>query len=414
MPADISPGVNRRHRAPASQGPLCVGLIATLLALCPPVAAQEISLNGFGDVNYGFRAGDPANAEDAENFEAFGEDLFPKSSQIGFGLAGTDFTVTVDLPADIVYLGEINLQVGRGGQSEFELDVERMFIGKRFVPEFNLQLGLFFTPVGYFNRTLYSRAFLMTSVQIPDLFEEELGLVPTHTIGLLVQGQFSLPAMHNLQYMVSLGNGRAADPVAAVYARDDDGWRSITANLEWWIPWANEFRIGFGGWFDRIESYRVLQLGEVRSIQDPSTESMTLRELGLDAYVVLKTVWVNAMVEGVYQQHEDADGNLPDAEADTHLWGLMAELSANLGPEGAIKPYVRYDYVVLPPDAGPYLGLRRDDDEITRVYVPETSLGMLGVAWDLAANVRLKLEYSHAFTGPRQAESVVAQASFAF
>jgi hypothetical protein len=151
-------------------------LSASLLAT--PLSAQEISINAFGDVNYGYRFGDPASATAAQRFTTFGEDLHPKSSHSGFGLAGTDFVLTGELPGDIVYLGEINLQVMRGQQSEFEIDVERMFIGKRFVPWFNIQAGLFFTPIGYFNRTLYSRAFLMTSVQVPDLFEEELWLHP--------------------------------------------------------------------------------------------------------------------------------------------------------------------------------------------------------------------------------------------
>jgi hypothetical protein len=127
--------------------------------------AQDLSLNGFGDMNYGYRFGPPANASAATSFEAFGEDIAPKNSHSGFGLVGTDFVITAELPADIVYLGEINFQVERGQQSEFEVDVERMFLEKRFVEQFNLQAGLFFTPIGYFNRTLYSRAYLMVSAQ---------------------------------------------------------------------------------------------------------------------------------------------------------------------------------------------------------------------------------------------------------
>ncbi|HKP61594.1 MAG TPA: hypothetical protein VJV78_32915 [Polyangiales bacterium] len=379
-----------------------------------PASAQEISLNAFGDVNYGYRFGDPADEEDAELFETFGEDIHPKSSHSGFGLVGTDFVLTAELPADFVYLGEINFQVERGQQSEFEVDVERMFLEKRFVPQFNLQAGLFFTPIGYFNRTLYSRAFLMVSAQVPDLFEEELGLIPTHTVGLMAHGQFSLPAMHRLQYMVSFGNGRGSDPVSNVYARDDDGWRSVTVMAEWWMPWANEMRFGVSGWFDKIETWRVSQMGEVNDITDDTTQRLKLRELGVDVHFVLKTKWVNVMLEGVYQQHHDLKDRLPQDERDTHLLGGIAEVSLNVGPEGAIKPYVRFDYVDLPDDAGPYLGLRREDDEITRVYVAEDQLGMLGVAWDAATPLRLKLEYSLALTGPRETNSVVAQAAFAF
>jgi len=389
-------------------------LAALFLATATNAEAQELSLNAFGDLNYGYRFGAPARESDAESFAAFGEDIHPKNSHSGFGLVGTDFVLTAELPWDMVYLGEINFQVERGQQSEFEIDVERMFLEKRFAEELNVQAGLFFTPVGYFNRTLYSRAFLMTSAQVPDLFEEELGIVPTHTVGMQVHGQVTPGGEHRLGYALSVGNGRAKNPIDNVYARDDDGWRSVTAMLEWSAPWANEFRFGVSGWADRIRSYRVTQLGEVRDTTDPTTESMRLRELGFDAHLVLKSRWVNFIAEGVYQRHDDDLGNLPAAEADTRVLGGLVELSMNLGPEGSIKPFVRYDRVDLPDNAGPYLGLRSEEEAITRVFVAESSMGMAGVAWDPAPSWRLKLEYSRAFTGPREMNAVVAQSAFAF
>jgi hypothetical protein len=389
---------------------LATALVTTSVA----ANAQEISLNAFGDMNYGYRFGDPASQSARDTFEIFGEDIHPKSSHSGFGLVGTDFVVTAELPADMVYLGEINFQVERGQQTEFEIDVERMFLEKCFKEWLNLQAGLFFTPVGYFNRTLYSRAFLMTSVQVPDLFEEELGLVPTHTVGAQVHGQLSLGKEHRLGYALSLGNGRAKNPVDNVYARDDDGWRSATAMLEWSAPWASELRVGVSGWADKIRSHRVTQLGEVRDTIDPTTESIELRELGVSAHVVLKSRWVNAIAEAVYQRHDDEQGNLPGAEDHTRLLGGLFELSANLGPEGAVKPYVRYDRVQLPDQAGPYLGLRGTGTELTRVYVADVNMGIAGVAWDAASSWRLKLEYSTALTGPRERHSVVAQSAFAF
>lgn len=385
--------------------------ISGLTARAP---AQDLAVNGFGDMNYGYRFGAPASEAAASSFEAFGEDVAPKNTHSGFGLVGTDFVVTAELPADLVYLGEINFQVMRGQKSEFEVDVERMFLEKRFVESFNLQAGLFFTPIGYFNRTLYSRAYLMTSAQVPDLFEEELGFVPTHTIGVQAHGQFSLGSEHRLGYAVSYGNGRAENPVNNVYARDDDGWRSATAMLEWWAPWTNELRLGVSGWADRIRSYRVTDLGEVRDTLDPTTETMELRELGADVHLVLKSRWVNLIAEAVIQRHDDELGNLPADEAKTTLVGGLFEVSANLGPEGAIKPYLRYDRISLPDDSGPYLGLRSEGTEITKVYVSDTTLGIAGVAWDPSPGWRLKLEYSEAFTGPREQHGVLAQSAFAF
>jgi hypothetical protein len=376
-------------------------------------AAQEITLNAFGDFNLGVTFGDAASASDRTTFETYGEDPFVKSSHQGYGLVGTDFVLTGDLTDDFVYLGEINLQVARGQQSEFEVDVERMFIEKRFSSKLNLQAGLFFTPIGYFNRTLYSRAYFMNSVQIPDLFEEELGLIPTHTIGVLLHGQFNA-GDHRLGYALSLGNGRGADPVSPIYARDEDGWLSPTVMLEWHMPYLSELRLGVSGWQDRVESYRVNDLGEVRDVADPTTQAMDLLELGGDVHFVAKSTWVNALVEAVVQRHSGKASQIPGGDSSLTLWGGLAEVSLNLGPERTFHPYVRYDHLALPDNGGAFLSLRREGDELTRVFVSDVSLGMLGVAWDAMSGLRLKVEFSEALTGPRDEHGVVAQAAFAF
>jgi hypothetical protein len=387
--------------------------IAFGMFVASPATAQDISINAFGDINLGATFGPPASTAARTTFDTYGEDPYVKNSHSGFGLVGTDFVVTGSIVEDLIYLGEVNLQVARGQQSEFEVDVERIFIEKRFNQKFNIQTGLFFTPIGYFNRTLYSRAFFMNSVQIPDLFEEELGLIPTHTIGAQIHGQFNL-GNHRLGYAASIGNGRGADPISPIYARDFDGWLSPTLMLEWHIPLFDEMRIGISGWQDKIKSYRVNDLGETRSILDPTTAKMNLLELGADLHFVAKSSWVNVMLEVVYQSHSGNADDIPGNQSQLNLWGGIAELAVNIGPEHAIHPYIRYDYLKLPQDGGPFLSLRRDGDELTRVMVSDVSLGMVGVAWDVMTGLRLKAEFSEAFTGPRDSHAVVGQAAFAF
>jgi hypothetical protein len=152
----------------------------------------------------------------------------------------------------------------------------------------------------------------------------------------------------------------------------------------------------------------------VRDSLDPTTARMRLLEVGLDLHFVLKTSFVNVMLEGVYQNHHELSRVLSADERNTQLWGGIAEVSVNVGPDGAFKPYVRYDFVELPPNAGPYLGLRSEGTEFTRVYVAETRMGMVGITWDAASSLRLKLEYSIALKGPRERNSLIAQTAFAF
>src|SRR5688572_31448393 len=70
---------------------ICPGALAlALFGVTGSARAQELSLNGFGDMNYGYRFGPPANRSAAASFEAFGEDVHPKNTHSGFGLVGTD------------------------------------------------------------------------------------------------------------------------------------------------------------------------------------------------------------------------------------------------------------------------------------------------------------------------------------
>jgi hypothetical protein len=393
-------------------------LSTVVLLVCAPgpAAANEFSLSGFADINAGFQVGGVRNQAARAMFDAYGLDPYAKSSQSGFGIVGTDFTLTSELSDTLVYLAEVNLQVERGQATAFEFDVERMYFRKTFNPKLNIQAGLFFTPIGYFNRNMYSRAWMMVSAQIPDLFEEELGLIPTHTVGVQVDGRLKLPANHQLEYTVSAGNGRAVDPVANVYARDDNPWRSATAMLEWILPGEHkDFRFGLAGWHDIIATYRVGQMGETRSIIDPTTQGLRLRELGASFHAVFRGKRFNLIGEAVAQRHHVIEGVADPGQRTTMLYGVVAEASINLGKEGRWKPYVRYDRTSLPgADGGAYLGLRLDGDELSRFFVPQTELAIAGLTWDPSAKQRLKLEYSMALDGVRSQHAFVIQSAFGF
>jgi hypothetical protein len=290
-----------------------------------------------------------------------------------------------------------------------------MFLEYRILPQLNIQAGLFFTPVGYFNRNLYSRAWMMISAQIPELFEEENNFVPTHTTGLHAHGMFDVGRDHRLKYSVSAGNGRNSSPNAAVYARDDDGWRTTTAMLEWMIPAFRSTTFGLSGWYDRISSYYVPNVGGSVSTLDPAAQGLRLAEVGVDAHLVVFSEYFNFIGEYVYQQHTDRDKVLPMTEANKALQGAFVELSANLLTNGVLKPYVRFDYVKLPQtNGGPYLGLRGDGDDLTRVFVPKTEMLIGGVSYDFAPRVRVKLEYSEAIAGARAKHGLMFQTAFAF
>lgn len=389
---------------------LVVAALSATATLHPVDAQVRLRFSGFGDVTGGTTSGAWADPADRANFERFGGgEAHPKNTSRGFGITGTDFVLIADMADNFTFLGELNLQTARGGSDEMELDVERFFLDYQIDPRLNLQAGLFFTPIGYNNRFLYARAWLMNSIQVPDFYEEELNFVPTHSVGVAAHGQFRLPKRHKIGYIVSAANGRAPTPDGAIYARDPSDSKEFTALVEWLIPGYRESRVGISGWTGKVESTYVPAIGEVVSADDG--QALELRERGIDAYVVLHRRGWSLNAEFVRSwQHDLADS----PQLDTYVMSAgMAEFAFHLA-SGRLHPFVRYDASSVPNGGGPYLGLRADGDEFTRVFVPEFQALFGGAAYDVNHHLRVKLEYARHFDGPRQRNALALQAAFGF
>lgn len=387
-------------------------LLAVSFFLCGTTDARaqiKLRFSGFGDFIAGYTSGDYADPDARGMFEAFGDDTDPVNTNRGFGVTGTDFVVIADMTEELSFIGEVNLQAGRGVSNEIEIDVERFFVDYLIDPKFNLQAGLFFTPIGYNNRFLYARAWLMNSIQIPDFYEEELNLVPTHSIGVLAHGEISLGSEHRLGYAASVGNGRAAVPDSAVYARDPSRSKEVTGLVEWLIPGYGESRIGVSGWFGRIESAKIDQPGDFSTADD--AQALEMSERGLDLFAVVNTKRFSVNAELVHSVQTDRLGNLANSTYTTK--GGLAEASLHV-LDGRLHPYVRYDRTILPDGGGPYLSLRENGDGLVRVYVPEFEAAMTGAAFDVNAHLRLKVEFIRHLSGPRERNGLAFQSAFGF
>ena len=390
----------------------CLWAWVGLVMLLGPRPAHAVGLrfSGFGDVVFGLQQGQYADANARAQFEAFGVDPDPVNTMRGFQITGTDFVVIADMTDNFTFLGEINLQAGRGVANEIELDVERFFVDYKIDPKFNLQTGLYFTPIGYTNRFLSARAWLMNSIQVPDFFEEELNLFPTHSVGVNVHGEVPVTAGgQRVSYMASVSNGRARTPDRSVYARDFSKNKEVTGLVEWLVPGYKDSRFGVSGWTGRIASLRVDEYGDV--VDGANAQAIELRETGLDAYAIVHTRLFSINAEYVRSVQTDQIGTLAQPEYRTQAG--MAEFALHL-MQGKLHPYLRYDRTSVPDGGGPYTSIREDAGQFTRVFVPDFEAVMTGAAYDLNVHCRLKAEYAHHLRGPRQAHSFAVQTAFGF
>jgi hypothetical protein len=385
-----------------------VGVVVA--AMTAPAQAATLRFSGFGDIVLGFTQGDYASPDARVAFEEFGVDDDPVNTMRGFQVTGTDFVVIADMSENLTFLGEVNLQAARGASNSIDLDVERFFVDYKFGPRFNLQAGLYFTPIGYNNRFLYARAWLMNSIQVPDFFEEELNLIPTHTIGVAGYGSFALPGERSLNWTVSVGNGRARVPDQAVYARDFDEDKEVTGLVELIVPGYKDSRFGVSGWTSAIDSVRLDDPAQP-PVDLKTGESMRLRETGLDVYAVFNSKHFSLNAEWIFSWQEDRIGNLPGSEYSFN--GGLVEASLHLR-NGKLHPYLRYDRTSFADGGGPYLSLREDGGLVTRHYVPEFDGVMAGTAYDVNAHARVKVELLHHLAGPRKSNGLAFQIAYGF
>ena len=373
----------------------------------------KMKFNGFGDVVLGKPFGNPANIGVDSLYRKYGDQEYPHGMHNGFRLQGIDLLHTVYLNDDITVQSELNLQGSRGNEaSDISLDIERIYIDYKINEGLGLQTWMIFTPIGYINRNLYSRAWLMNSIYVYTLVEEDAGLVPSHMVGANIYGTFTLGGAHALRYMLGIGMPRPMAPRAEIFNTSLKGYQA-TAFLEWQIPGPKDFRIGLSGYSNEVHTCRVDSFQIPVDITSSSAPELIFQENGFNPYLNYSGKIFNFLAEYHYVFNETLYGNYPSGTA---LNSLSAELSFNASCKGKrLAPYVRYDFIRVPSDGGAYYGLRQLSDEtLTKVYVPNLYVGMVGIAYDLTHFNRIKLEYVHHFDGPWQSDGVFLQTAFGF
>jgi hypothetical protein len=329
-------------------------LLALTLGIIP-ARAQEVHLHGFMDFT--------ASASTQPG------------SRSAFGLGQYDFYLTGQLAEHISFLGESVFEYDGG----FIVDVERVLVA--FTPRhyFHVAVGKHHTPIGFWNNAYHHGALMQPTIARAQMFrfEDEGGVLPIHTTGVLISGR-DISRLH-LGYDVMVGNGIGSTPI-----EDNDNAKSYTFAAHSQVN--SRLRIGASMYFDRIAP-GTPDLGGTPVIDD-----IDVRMFG--GFVS----YVGPAVEllGEYQRtnhHIRRTGVTRGTDAYYGYGGYRL---------GKLVPYVRYDELKFPAD-DPYF------------VVDDFRQGLLGVRYDLAATVGIKLELARRTTALRGSATVVtAQVAVGF
>jgi hypothetical protein len=284
-------------------------------------------------------------------------------SKNGFALGQFDLFARSELSDNLSVLTEATLTALP--RNTFNAKLERLLLTFSPSNHFSAAVGRFHTGVGYYNAAYHHGTWFQTAVGRPLVFaiDGDIGVVPIHTLGVSTTGDIPSGAL-GLRYVAEVGSGRAGQSSAATASQP-----SLNDNN---TPAVNVALIA------RPENVDGLQFG-VSLYRDRLTLSDTTKA-GIDetigaAHALYKTDAVELLSEMLVFKRSSRSA-VPAVTSR----GYYAQASRRLG---AVRPYVRVDYLDIP-RTDPLFGF------LGRRVGPT-----FGVRYDFEALAALKLQASH-------------------
>lgn len=307
-------------------------LPAAMILVASSVAAQDTQIRGFVDVTY--RTGSKGTPPP------------------GFGLGQYDLFINSKLTPEFRFVGETVFEYDDAG---FVVDVERVII--TYAPRNWLKAGVgkHHTPIGFWNNAYHHGAVIQPTIERPLMFkfEDEGGVLPIHTVGLLLSGSNLTPA--HLTYDFLIGNGIGSTPLA-----DNNRSNSYTVELRSQVTSALE--VGVSGYSDRAG------IGTVNLAGDTLALNMTQHMFG--GFVAFLGARNEVIAE--YQRVMNRSEN--ERARDTDAMFVYAGHRI-----GRFVPYARYDM----------LGYQAGDPYYV---VNDTKMALVGARYDFGPITTVKLE----------------------
>jgi hypothetical protein len=297
-------------------------------------------------------------------FRGFADDLFTDSTQKGSHSTfsqgiGFDFFMTSKMSDQFSALAEFLIEYAPTNATE--PDLERLELHYTPSDYFNLTAGRFHTAIGYYNTAYHHASWLLPTVTRPVLFEfeDQGGILPTHTEGLSATGAIPSGPL-GLHYIAEIGNGRSAASLNAVPVVQDDNNRKSYNFAGFSRPAAIPgFQAGFSIYGNRLYPTGLPKIAQTI----------------WDGYVTYHPSGFEFTTEGVVIRN-----SLEGANVIFHTPGFYSILAKDIGR--GVKPYFSWQYV----------------NDAKREPLFGTSIGLnqgpaTGVRWDFTDFLAWKLEY---------------------
>jgi hypothetical protein len=200
-----------------------------------------------------------AQAGDSELLFFVSADYLHRSSVADDSIDNSDFTPTIDTlwtfsDGPWRVLGEFFL-------TDDESELERLQVGYDYHPDSTIWFGRFHQPTSVWNFTYHHGAYLQPSISKPAIenWEDDVGILPAHIAGFMLNSTRTVGKNGSLDYAVSLGLAPefSDDELAPINIIDpDDGARrpAFGLNISYSPDLVSNTSIGLVAGYSEIES----------------------------------------------------------------------------------------------------------------------------------------------------------------
>jgi hypothetical protein len=284
-------------------------------------------------------------------------------SRNGFSLGQFDLFGRSELSDAMSVIAEATLTALP--RNTFSAHLERLMLTYSPSDLISASVGRYHTGIGYYNTAYHHGTWFQTATGRPLMYniDGDIGVIPIHTLGVSATGAIPSGSL-GLHYLAEFGSGRAGQASAAGVtqpALNDNNTPSMNGAL--WIrpDGIDGLQLGVSVYRDR------LTLADTSKV--PNDETITA------AHVVYKTDVLELMTEGMLMRH-DPRGPAPASDS----YGYYAQASRRIG---AVRPYVRMDYLDIP------------STDALFAFLGRRSGPSVGVRYDFQPLAALKLQSSH-------------------
>lgn len=306
------------------------GLGALSLASVAQADNTGVPLHGFADVGIGYA----------------GENMQKRLFDQGFFVSNIDLFLNPDL-GNVKMLAEIIIDASEGA---VVVDSERLQIGYVLNNNLTVHAGRFHTPIGIWNTSYHHGAQIQTSVYKPRFidFEDKVGVIPTHTVGLLFTGAAPVGS-DKIGYDLTIANGSKIMLAAGDALGTEETW--TTGDMQMGGDMDNGVALGGRLYYSFTGgSLDGLTLG-VHGLHEEVRTDAALQGLGLDHRTMMTMLggYLSYEANGFeflneYYHFSNSDLYNPDLEK-VSSWAAYSQLGYYINDNWI--PYVRYERAIF-------------------------------------------------------------------